>query len=243
MGIKDVIFDLDDTLIVTNREYERINIEVAGYIQKIFPKLSIEEIIATQRSIDLKSVEKYGFLKERFPKSWVDTFLHYHYSNKSVELNTESISEEIFNMVYEIYNVEHEAYYYMYEMLDSVKKLGVNLHLFTAGEEDVQLKKVKKAKLEKYFQSIHVVPYKDKPTMKRVLENRDPSKCIMIGNSLRSDIKPALDNKVRAIFFNSDSWAYDNSIEIDMKSDLLHTISCLSELPVLIKNIKEKHYI
>ena len=76
------------------------------------------------------------------------------------------------------------------------------LILFTKGDLDDQMGKLRRAGLRRYFHQVDVVREKDVATYRETLERHGirPSDAWMIGNSPRSDILPALDCGLGAVF-------------------------------------------
>jgi putative hydrolase of the HAD superfamily len=107
------------------------------------------------------------------------------------------------------------------------------LHIITNGFADVQMVKLKSANIASYFSEI-VTSEKagcHKPD-KRIFEftlnkiKSQPKECIMIGDSLDSDIKGAKNAQLDHIFYN-----YEN---VDHQENPMHEIKCLSELKGLL---------
>jgi putative hydrolase of the HAD superfamily len=107
------------------------------------------------------------------------------------------------------------------------------LHIITNGFADVQMVKLKSANIASYFDQI-VTSEKagcHKPD-KRIFEftlnkiKSQPKECIMIGDSLDSDIKGAKNAQLDHIFYN-----YEN---VDHQENPMHEIKCLSELKSLL---------
>jgi putative hydrolase of the HAD superfamily len=118
------------------------------------------------------------------------------------------------------------------EVLDYLSSKYV-LHIITNGFADVQMVKLKSANITSYFSEI-VTSEKagcQKPD-KRIFDftlNRiksTPAACIMIGDSLDSDIKGAKNARLDHIFYN-----YEN---IPHQESPMHEIKCLRELKELL---------
>ena len=75
------------------------------------------------------------------------------------------------------------------------------LILVTKGEQIEQWGKVQRSGLERYFESVEVVPEKDEATYRSIVQrlDLDPERTWMVGNSPRSDINPALAAGLRAV--------------------------------------------
>ena len=76
------------------------------------------------------------------------------------------------------------------------------LVLFTKGDEDDQRSKVDRSGLARYFASTHIVREKDPASYADVIDRCaiEPAEAWMVGNSPRSDILPALEAGLGAVF-------------------------------------------
>jgi putative hydrolase of the HAD superfamily len=76
------------------------------------------------------------------------------------------------------------------------------LILVTKGDHDDQLSKVTRSGLRSRFHEVDVVAEKDAPAYRDLVRRHglDPARTWMIGNSPKSDILPALEASLRAVF-------------------------------------------
>lgn len=77
-----------------------------------------------------------------------------------------------------------------------------DLTLFTKGHPDEQRMKIERSGLGRYFQHTAIVKEKDRASYEALARERglDPARTWMIGNSPRSDINPALEAGLNAVF-------------------------------------------
>ncbi|HEY7414878.1 MAG TPA: HAD family hydrolase [Ktedonobacteraceae bacterium] len=89
--------------------------------------------------------------------------------------------------------------------------VGHTLMLYTSGRPDVQWRKAKETGLLKFFTNYIVLPNKNATLLRGILETYsiDPLDAVVVGNSLRSDIYPALEVGCHAVFIPNGGWAYD----------------------------------
>lgn len=88
------------------------------------------------------------------------------------------------------------------------------LMLITKGDLQHQLRKVEASGLEDYFRVVEVVSEKHAGVYRDILARHQisPESILMIGNSLRSDIRPVLELGGRAIHVCNDlSWAHEET--------------------------------
>jgi putative hydrolase of the HAD superfamily len=76
------------------------------------------------------------------------------------------------------------------------------LTLFTKGHQDEQRLKIDRSGLAVYFESTHIVREKDAAAYRSLVADRsmEPSRSWMIGNSPKSDVNPALEAGLNAVF-------------------------------------------
>lgn len=209
---KIVIFDLDDTLQPTSHLYDKVKEKVKVKMMNIFKdKINPDEIIPTIEKIDIQNVEKLGFKRTRFPLSIVEAYMYFC---KKVQ-NVPDINDirELYELADSIYDVVEPLYNKAYETIKKIKEMGYIIYILTAGDEVVQFYKIYKNKLYTIVDenNIIVTPYKTKDVYEKLFKKYGFENCVMIGNSIRSDINPALAVGMSAIYIPSETtWAYDN---------------------------------
>lgn len=238
-----LLFDLDDTLVHCNIYFEQVLNKFSHQMIEHFGSGFINEegIKKKQQEIDLIGVEKLGFTLDHFPQSLVDTyeFLCKLYN----ELPTEDKIDEIRILGQSVYHMNIEPYPDMIETLNQLKQSGHTLFLYTGGVMEVQFRKINQLGLEYFFENrIHVARHKTIAEMDRLLNriHADRSNTWMIGNSLRTDIVPALENGIHAIFIPANNeWNY-NIIEVNSKPVGAYlTIGSLIQVPDAINHYLE----
>ena len=80
------------------------------------------------------------------------------------------------------------------ETLQRLQAYPYRLVLFTKGELQDQENKLRRSKLEKYFSHVEITSDKTEVEFQQLCEHLDilPNELMMVGNSLKSDIAPAL---------------------------------------------------
>ncbi|PFR96720.1 HAD family hydrolase [Priestia megaterium] len=237
MQKQTLLFNLDDTLVHCNKYFrDTINAFVAQ-LQEWFENLTKEEIKQKQLEIDLKSIEKYGLHSSRFPESLVATYLFFSEQNHQ-DIHEDRV-ERVKKIGQSVFEVPIEPLPNMYEVLDKLKEQGHDLYLHTGGDEENQGRKIVQLELAKYFEKrVFISEQKDTSALKEILNQikYDPKKTWMIGNSLKTDIRPAIEAGIHAIHVPSElEWSY-NQVKIDVapKGKLL-TVNSLVEVPEIIQ--------
>jgi putative hydrolase of the HAD superfamily len=119
-------------------------------------------------------------------------------------------------------------------VLDTLRELAGRhrLILFTKGDPEDQIRKLHRARLRRFFHQVDVVREKDTfaYACSIVRHGLDPRHGWMIGNSPRSDILPALDAGLGAIFSpHAMTWALEQS-ELPAAADRLVVLQRFDQL-------------
>ena len=88
------------------------------------------------------------------------------------------------------------------------------LILMTKGDRAEQADKLARSGLAQHFTAIEIVSEKDPRTYREVIHRHEltPHSSWMIGNSIKSDINPALDAGLHAVFlFHKDTWVLEHA--------------------------------
>lgn len=235
---QQLIFDLDDTLVHCNVYFDRILDEFADLIVDWFgdSRISAEEVRGKQIEIDVAGVQKIGFVSTHFPQSLIDT---YRYFCRLLGRETRLAEEDkLLKLGMSVYDQEVEPYPGMEMTLELLASHGHELYLYTGGETVIQQRKIEQMKLAAYFQDrIYIRRHKNIDALEEILSSRtfDRNNTWMIGNSLRTDIAPALTAGINAVYIKHPTeWSY-NLIELKKTTDTqMYTVSSLTEVPAII---------
>lgn len=242
MQKQTILFDLDDTLLYCNKFFDLVVEQFADLMEMWFHTyhIPIDEIKKKQAEIDLQRVELSGFAPDHFPESFIETYEFY--TDLTGRPKNEDEAVRLLELGRSVYGHSIEPYPFMYETLSELTAEGHELHLYTGGEPLVQMRKVTEAGLERFFDDrIHITRHKTTEFLESILRNHqlDRSNTWMIGNSLRTDVLPALRTGIHAIFMPAlQEWAFNN-VEIDAEpKGAFLTLSSLSEIPGAIRQYK-----
>ncbi|MFB7139951.1 HAD family hydrolase [Gottfriedia sp. NPDC056225] len=224
----DLIFDLDDTLIQTQAAF-RQNIDLCADLvyEVLGGKVIINDIKEVFNKIDLELIKELGFSKKRYPFAWGST-LEFFIKKYNIEISSTAIEQlqSLAKMIFQE-NVPLQSDTFIIEEL-AIHKDVASMTILTLGEKDVQTKRVMDTGLVQYFDEVIITQKKDINIYFEL--NKKLSNPVMIGNSLRSDIVPAIDAGMKAIHIIRDSWSYDE-IEHNHRID---SIQSLDELKLLL---------
>lgn len=241
-----IIFDLDDTLVYCNKYFDLVLEQFGIELEKLFgqERLTAAEIRTKQVEIDVAGVQQLGFATQHFPASLVET---YRYFSGLLGVETNQLEEaRLTKLGLSVYDMEIEPYPGMIETLDVLKAQGHGLYLYTGGEAKVQQRKIDQMKLTAYFDDrVYIRQHKNYEALKEIIEMHDfdRTRTWMIGNSLRTDIEPALTAGLNSIYIkHPDEWLY-NIIDMQKHTDTsLYTVSSLKEVPGIVsERVAIKH--
>jgi putative hydrolase of the HAD superfamily len=215
-----ILFDLDDTLVHCNKFFDLVLEQFADCMVTWFSSyhLQSEQIKQRQLELDLVGVQIHGFVPERFPASLVETY--HSFCDEFGQIRVPSDEEFLYKLGHSVYSFKVEPYPDMHETLTTLQESGHYLYLYTGGDPSIQMRKVMDAGLEAYFgEKLFITLHKTTEFMAALIQENgfDRHNTWMIGNSLRTDVVPALANGINAIFIPVErDWKY-NQVEIDIQ--------------------------
>lgn len=211
MKKQTLILDLDDTLIHCNKYFKEAKSKFAKQMQVWFAMLTKEKIKQKHSEIDIQRVEKHGLHSSVYIDSLVETYQYFSkkYKRKMKEFEIEMIRK----IGQSVFQIDVQPFPFMYEVLNKLKKDGHQLFLFTGGDQENQNRKIRQLNLKPFFDDgIFIFEHKNTMALQEVLGkiNADKKATWMIGNSLKSDIKPAIELGINAIHIHSElEWSYN----------------------------------
>lgn len=236
---QQVIFDLDDTLVHCNKYFDLILGQYFELMSDWFggegPTTS--EVRNKQAEIDVETVNTSGLASDNFPKSLIATYRYFcaKYNRPSDPYQ----EQQLMKLGLSVYDQEIEAYPGMVETLDILKQDGHKLYLYTGGDDTIQQRKIDQMKLGIYFDDrIFIRQHKNVESLENILATHhfDRKVTWMIGNSLRTDVLPALTAGINSIYLKQENeWLY-NLIELQREmQQSVQTITSISEVPPVIR--------
>lgn len=241
---QQVIFDLDDTLVHCNKYFDLILGQYFELMSDWFSDFgpATSEFRSKQVEIDVETVSTSGLASDNFPKSLIATYRFFCAKyNRSADPYQE---KQLMKLGLSVYDQEVEAYPGMVETLDALKHDGHDLYLYTGGDDTIQQRKIEQMKLNVYFgDRIFIRQHKNVESLENILTSYpfERKRTWMIGNSLRTDVLPALTAGINSIYLKQQNeWLY-NLIELqrEMQQSVL-TISSIHEVPPVIRSAAQR---
>jgi len=189
-----LIFDADDTLWENNIYFERAFDAFAEYLAH--SSLTPQQVRDVLDEIEAANNKIHGYGTLNFARNLRQCYEHLAERDVSeADLNTVvGFAEQILECPMEVIEGVPETLEYLAARHD--------LTLFTKGHAEEQKLKIDRSGLGVWFAHTAIVKEKDAPAYRALVEERgmDPERTWMIGNSPKSDINPALDAGLRAVF-------------------------------------------
>jgi putative hydrolase of the HAD superfamily len=236
----NLLFDLDDTLIHCNKYFDLVIDQFADLMETWFSsdRLSKAEIKKMQLEIDLAGIHVSGFMKERFPESFAETY-DYYAALYGRDTDPEE-RDRLIDLGYTVYDSEFELYPNVVDTLKKLQEAGHQLSLYTGGDQMIQRSKVEKVNLSPFFEDrIFVAQHKNSEALEGILRTQSFDRSItwMIGNSLRTDIVPAIECGIGAIYIPPlSNWAFD-LVDIPVgNTERLLRLTSIQEVPAAIRD-------
>jgi putative hydrolase of the HAD superfamily len=109
--------------------------------------------------------------------------------------------------------------------------------LLTKGEYALQERRVTESGLADFFGAVFIVERKDRSSFERICEDLslDVRSTWSVGDSLKSDIKPALAAGLGAFWIPQETWVYENDSEEHHRR--LVRLRTISELPTALSKV------
>jgi putative hydrolase of the HAD superfamily len=189
-----LVFDADDTLWENNIYFEQAFDEFCAYLNH--STLTPDEIRAVLDEIEIEYSRIHGYGAVNFGRNLSQCYLRL--AERAVD---EHDLKRVSAFAHQILLQEVELMEGVAETLPFLAEKH-ELTLFTKGEPAEQNRKIDLSGLRPLFAHCEVVKEKNKRAYEELARGRgfDPERTWMIGNSPKSDINPALDAGLRAVF-------------------------------------------
>ena len=201
-----LLIDADDTLWENNIYFERAIAAFIGYLNH--RDYTPAEVRKALNAVERETILAHGYGLSSFTRSLVTCF-----ERLSPSPMTDEKAQRIRSFARSI--AEQEI-----ELLPGVKETLTELagrhrlFLMTKGNQAEQADKLARSGLFGYFSAVEIVQEKDPSTYREVIARHElaPHTSWMIGNSIKSDINPALAAGLHAVFlFHKDTWVLEHA--------------------------------
>ncbi len=201
-----LLIDADDTLWENNVYFERAIAAFISYLNH--HAYSPHEVRAQLNAVERETILSYGYGLSSFARSLETCF-----ERLSAEPVTEPKRERIRTLSQAIADQEIELLPGVAETLADLAKRH-RLILMTKGNHAEQADKLARSGVAQFFSAVEIVKEKDRGAYRAVVARHElkPHTSWMIGNSPKSDINPALEAGLHAVFlFHKDTWVLEHA--------------------------------
>ena len=229
-----IAFDADDTLWHNEVGFRNTQTRFAQLLSDwTEPDDLKKRLLAAER----RNLAIYGFGVKGFVLSMVETAIEV--SHQEVPA---SIIDELLSMGREMLAAPVELLNGAQQVIEALKPIAEIL-LITKGDLLDQERKLTQSGLESLFDHIEIVSDKTAPVYSRIFARHDTPHQMMVGNSLKSDVIPALQAGLWGVHIEHKlTWEYEKA-PIPTEHQHFRQISALVDLPDLVTSLSESgHY-
>ncbi|WP_042401101.1 HAD family hydrolase [Streptacidiphilus carbonis] len=215
-----LVFDADDTLWENNVLFERVIDDFLGWLRH--PSLDRTQLRAVLDDVQAANAIAHGYGSRMLLRSLADCVERLNGRPATVEERAE-IADLAAVLV-------HNRVELIADVAETLADLGTRhtLLMLTKGDRDEQQRKIDASELVHHFRAVEIVQEKDNRTYQEFLAAHGlaPGSSWMIGNSPKSDILPARQVGMRAVFIPNDhTWALEHSELDPADAGVLHLTS------------------
>lgn len=224
-----IAFDADDTLWHNERFFQISQARFQGLLADYAdPDHLAERLLAAER----RNLSHYGYGVKGFTLSMIET---------AIEVTDAQVPASVLS---EILEAGRELHAHPIELMphaaEVVEALAGRFRLLVITKGDLfdQERKLAQSGLGERFDGIEIVSEKDADTYARIF-GAEISHCMMVGNSLKSDVIPAMEAGAHAVHVpHTLTWALDHA---EPPEDAGYDeIAHLGELPGLIERLGQR---
>lgn len=201
-----LLIDADDTLWENNIYFERSIADFISFLNhREFTPVEVRERL---NEVERESIKNHGYGLRSFANALCSTF-----ECLSVEPLTPALRERIHAFSFRIAEHPVEIIAGVPETLQHLTTRNHHLIVMTKGAAAEQTSKVERSGLQQYFAAVEVVAEKNAGAYQTVAEKYGLDRDVtwMVGNSPRSDVNPALEAGLHAVFVPHDmTWVLEH---------------------------------
>lgn len=221
-------FDADDTLWHNEAFFRGTQTRFAELMAPFCETNHLEQrlLAAEQRNL-----ERYGYGIKGFTLSMIET---------AVEVSDARVDGKV---IEQLLAMGRDMLNHPVDVLDGVREVLEEYHgvadliVITKGDLIDQERKVAQSGLGDFFDSVEIVSEKTQAIYQRIFAERDTARAMMIGNSIKSDILPALDAGVWAAYVPHDlTWELEIAPE-PVDHARYHRLDSIADLPKLVAKL------
>jgi putative hydrolase of the HAD superfamily len=220
-----LLIDADDTLWENNIYFERA---IASFISFLnHHEFTPEQVREVLNEVERECVIKHGYGLHSFRHALIDTF-----ERLAVDPLTPALHETIHGFAAAIAEHPIEMFREVPETLAYLRDRH-KLIMVTKGNITEQSGKVERSGLKEYFTAVEIVSEKHAEAYRALVDKYRlaPQQTWMVGNSPKSDINPALEAGLNAVFVPHEmTWVLENCDVAECNDGRLLTVNSFADL-------------
>ncbi|HVP39671.1 MAG TPA: HAD family hydrolase [Candidatus Saccharimonadales bacterium] len=223
-----VVFDMDDTLLLTSPTFHAAMLRLCLRLAEL--GIPMDETRERLDRVDLGRIEEAGYGKARWPESMGLTYRSFAEEGRLPY--DPQVERECVQIGWSTYEAHPPVRAGAREVLETLRP-RVLLALATMGDEDLQRARLEHSGLERHFDRVFIVRHKTPGEFRRILDacGLAPERAFMVGDGMRSDINPALEVGMHAIHVRGQSWAHQ---QVPPLHGDFHAVDDLEDIPPLV---------
>lgn len=218
--IRLIAFDADDTLWPCQSHY---NAFIDRYASLLRPWISEDVARSSLYATETRRIPLTGYGVKAFTLSLIENAITATHGT----IDSATI-QQILHLGYDLMEMPITLADDVRPTLEQLRHRGYQLLLLTKGELLDQQRKINRSDLAPLFDDIHIVTHKDTQTYQRLTERYHlrAEEALMIGDSLKSDIIPALEAHWHAAWLPSDEpWQHEYAQDIPTHCHIIHQLA------------------
>ena len=231
-GFDVIAFDADDTL----WHNERLYLQTQARLADLLAAYGIEEPIFDESlyQTEIRNIRVFGYGMKSFTLSMIET---------AVALTGGKLSGPDVLAIIELAKAQLNAPVELLEHVsETIPRLAARHHLMVITKGDLldQETKLARSGLGEFFRDIEVVSDKTTQSYATLFRNHalDPARVLMVGDSLRSDILPALELGCSAMYIPyPDAWRHEAAQVPAPGTPRFYQLKQLGQLPGLLDQL------
>ena len=229
-AITTIGFDADDTL-WQNEQFFRMT--EARFAELLADFAEADHLTERLIEAEKRNLARYGFGIKGFTLSMIETAIEVTEGRVPARVIGEILEAGREMLVHPVETLPH--------VTETLERLAPDYRivLITKGDLFDQERKLAQSGLGDFFDAVEIVSDKQRETYERIFARHGDgaARAMMVGNSLKSDVVPALEAGSYGVFVPHDlTWAYER-IEPPAAAPRFREIVHLGELPGLVAQI------
>lgn len=230
----DLIFDADDTLWACSVYYRQADHNCLAIIQDALGvPLDLQASIVRARLVQRASLRRWGYYLDIYEDAWVETY--YQIAHRFGRAISQKVAADVHVAARSVKTAPYSVFDDVVPTLTELRRNGHRLHVLSLGDETIQMAKIDRNRMTGLFDSTHIIQRSKGLKMRLIAMNG--RRTMMIGDSLHSDITPAVKLGLEAAWIhNTEIWGQTHN-PLDMSR--VHVIHHVRELPAIIVNLSD----